>query len=247
MSQTDELTRVKARIKALTEKTVSNGCTEAEAMSAAEMVGRLLERYALSMEEIELREARCVQVEVPLGGRKRRPIDGCVPAIARFCDCKVWLKRDPEGLGYVFFGFETDTGLARYLFAVIDDAIQTELAAFRRRASRGLTGVALRRAGESFQHGMAARVAERLELMHREREASVGAQRATGTALIIAKHKVVEDALAETDIRLVSGRPLVARLNEAFRDGQRAGDRVNLDRPLGADTGGGRGDRRRLA
>ena len=47
MSQTTELVRVKARIRALAEKTVSNGCTEAEAMAAAEMVGRLLERYAL--------------------------------------------------------------------------------------------------------------------------------------------------------------------------------------------------------
>ncbi len=100
MSQTDELSRVKARIKALTDKTVANGCTEAEAMSAAEMVGRLLERYALSMDEIEVRSARCVQVEVHLGSRRRRPIDGCVPAIARFCDCKVWLapagRPDPD-------------------------------------------------------------------------------------------------------------------------------------------------------
>ena len=93
MNQTQELARVKARIKALTEKTVANGCTEAEAMSAAEMVGRLLERYALSMDEIEVREARCVQAEVPMGGQRRRPIDACVPAIARFCDCKVWLAR----------------------------------------------------------------------------------------------------------------------------------------------------------
>ena len=33
--QTTELSRVKARIKALAEKTVSNGCTEADAMAAA--------------------------------------------------------------------------------------------------------------------------------------------------------------------------------------------------------------------
>jgi len=242
LSQTDELARVKARIKALSEKTVSNGCTEAEAMSAAEMVGRLLERYALSMEEIDLRGTRCVQIEIPLGSRRRRPIDGCVTAIARFCDCKVWLSRDPSGLGYVFFGFEPDTGLARYLYTVIDDAIQTELASFRR-SRRGMAGTELRRASESFQHGMAARVAERLEAMHGTREASVGAQRATGTALIIAKHRMVDEALAESEIRLVSGRPLVARLNEAFRDGQRAGDRVNLER-AGGGTGG---ERRRLA
>ncbi len=93
LSQTTELARVKARIKALAEKTVANGCTEAEALSAAEMVGRLLEQYAVSMDEIEVRASRCVQAEVPLGGQRRRPIDGCVPAIARFCDCKVWLAR----------------------------------------------------------------------------------------------------------------------------------------------------------
>ena len=123
MSQTTELTRVKARIKALAEKTVSNGCTEAEAMAAAEMVGRLLERYALSMEEIDIREERCVQVEVPIGGKRRRPIDGCITAIARFCDCKVWVSRDAMMPTYVFFGFDADTALASYLFNIIDRAM----------------------------------------------------------------------------------------------------------------------------
>jgi hypothetical protein len=62
---------VKARIKALTDKTIANGCTEAEAMAAAEMVGRLLERYALSMDAIEIRTARCVQVAVPARPNER--------------------------------------------------------------------------------------------------------------------------------------------------------------------------------
>jgi hypothetical protein len=47
VSQAAELSRVKGRIKALTEKTVANGCTEAKAMAAADTVGRMLERYAL--------------------------------------------------------------------------------------------------------------------------------------------------------------------------------------------------------
>src|ERR1700692_1159032 len=110
------------------------------------------------MYEIELRTARCVQVEVPLGGRRRRPIDGCVPTIARFCDCKVWLARaaapDPEepdvdptrpGSRYVFFGFETDTALAIYLFTVIDRAVATEAAAFRQ-LNPHFRGVRLRHA-----------------------------------------------------------------------------------------------------
>jgi hypothetical protein len=247
LSQTVELARVKVRIKALAEKTVANGCTEAEAMAAAAMVGRLLERYALSMDEIEVRTARCVQAEVPLGGRRRRPIDGCVPAIARLCDCKVWLARaarqDPDGPAgpgsrYVFFGFETDTVLATYLFAVIDRAVRTETAGFRL-ANPRLRAVRLRRAQASFQHGVVARVAARLEDMHRAREATVRAQRASGTALVLAKHRVVEDAFRETDVRLVSLGAVGPRvIASAFREGFAAGDRVNLSRPLPGDAPG---------
>ena len=251
MSQAVELARVKARIKALTDKTVANGCTEAEAMAAAEMVGRLLERYALSMDEIEVRTARCVQAEVPLGGRRRRPIDGCVPAIARFCDCKVWIARaarqDPDdpafdwtspGSRYVFFGFETDTALATYLFAVIDRAALTETAAFRHSNPR-LRAARLRRASASFQHGLIARVAARLESMHRAREAAVRAQRSSGTALILAKHRVVEDAFRETEVRLVRAGGIGPRVvGSAFREGWTAGDRVNLNRPMSGEAPG---------
>jgi hypothetical protein len=82
-------------------------------MAAAEMVGRLLERYALSMQEIDVRQEVCVQIEVPVGGKQRRPIDGCVTAIARFCDCKVWVSRDTGKPNYVFFGFAVCSATGR--------------------------------------------------------------------------------------------------------------------------------------
>jgi hypothetical protein len=232
LSQTTELTRVKARIKALAEKTVSNGCTEAEAMAAAEMVGRLLERYALSMEEIDVREALCVRVEVPIGGRQRRPIDGCVTSIARFCDCKVWISRDGDVPSYVFFGFESDTTLASYLYSLINHAMWTELEAFRATHPQ-LRATRLRSASKSFQQGMAVRIAGRLDHMHQARDVNVAAQRSTGTALMLIKHRVVDDAFRETEIRLVSAGSLTrARVNRAFRHGLVAGDRVNINRPV---------------
>ena len=169
---------------------------------------------------------------MPLGGRRRRPIDGCVPAIARFCDCKVWLARaaapDPlqqvtaaagPGRHYVFFGFETDTALATYLFAVIERAVSTETATFRQLNPR-LQGVRLRRASASFQHGVVARVSDRLDAMHCARDATVREQRSTGTDLIVAKNRVAEEAFGEIDIRLVrmatTGRRVIPA---AFRAG----------------------------
>ncbi len=201
-------------------------------MAAAEMVGRLLERYALSMEEIDVRDARCVEIEVPLGGKQRRPIDGCVPSIARFCDCKVWLARDSGRPCYVFFGFETDAALARYVYEVVDRALRGELQEFRARSPK-LAGLALRRASTAFQHGMVSRVAERLEEMLTERERNVAAQRSNGTALIVVKHQVVEDAFRETGTRLVSETVrFTVRRDAAFREGRAAGNRVNLNRPM---------------
>jgi hypothetical protein len=237
MSQTTELSKVKARIKALTEKTVSNGCTEAEAMAAAEMVGRLLERYALTMEEVDVRAAACVQLAVSIGGQRRRPIDGCVTAIARFCDCKVWLAKSDEGSSYIFFGFEPDTALAGYLFSLIDHAMRNELAAFRAR-QKALKGTSLRAASTSFQQGMTVRLAARLDEMHRARDVSVAAQREAGTALMLVKQTMVEDAFRQTDIKLVTAAQRAKiPLNGAFRHGLEAGDRVNLNRPV---TGRGR-------
>ena len=56
LRQTSELIRGQGTDQSAAEKTVSNGCNEAESMAAAEMVGRLLERYVLSMDEIDVRE-----------------------------------------------------------------------------------------------------------------------------------------------------------------------------------------------
>ncbi len=124
-------------------------------MAAADMVGRLLERYALTMDEMDVRQTPCVEARVPAGGLGRRPIETCLPAIARFCDCKVWLAREPAPPSYVFFGFETDTVLASYLFAVIDRAIRSELDGFPSRRPE-LAGTRLRQASSNFQIGMAA-------------------------------------------------------------------------------------------
>src|SRR3982751_2797802 len=92
-----ELAKVKAKIKALAAKTVEAGCSEHEALHAAEMVGRLLDQYNLSMDEIDIREEVCVLGEVPAGSKRRMPVDGAVVPIARFCDVKTWHAKRPDG------------------------------------------------------------------------------------------------------------------------------------------------------
>ena len=53
------LDKLKLRIQALRAKTIDNGCTEDEALSAAAKVAELLDRYDLSLTDIDIREAPC--------------------------------------------------------------------------------------------------------------------------------------------------------------------------------------------
>jgi hypothetical protein len=91
-------------------------------MAAADMVGRLLERYALSRTRsryapLAASKPRCHLVAAGDG----RSMAACRRS-PRFCDCKVWLARSPapdprqpdfarmqSASRYVFFGFETDS------------------------------------------------------------------------------------------------------------------------------------------
>ena len=133
---------------------------------------------------------------------------------------------------YVFFGMETDAMLGRYLFEVVGMALRTELAGFKAQNLR-LRDVGLRRAGESFQHGMVARIAARLTADKAYREVTVATQRATGQVLMLIKQSLVDEAFGALQTRLVSTRRAARRVvRSAYQDGLQAGDKVNLNRPL---------------
>ena len=91
--------RLKTRIQGLRSKTTDNGCTEAEALLAAAKVAELLDRYDLSLTDVEIRDAPCEQREYETYRKKRIPLDDCVGAIANFCDCRVWREKNQAGEG----------------------------------------------------------------------------------------------------------------------------------------------------
>ena len=81
--------RLKTRIQGLRAKTTDNGCTEAEALSAAAKVAELLDRYDLSLTDVEIRNGQCEQRPYETRRKKRIPLDDCIGNIANFCDCRV--------------------------------------------------------------------------------------------------------------------------------------------------------------
>ena len=120
--------RLRTRIQGLHSKTTDNGCTEAEALLAAAKVAELLDRYDLSLTNVEIRDGQCEQRHYETRRKKRIPLDDCIGAIANFCDCRVWREKSHSGNArYVFFGLRSDIELAHYLTELIDNTVRDEL------------------------------------------------------------------------------------------------------------------------
>src|SRR5260221_6970368 len=110
---TAALEKLKSPIQALRAKTIDNGCTEEEALSAAAKVAELLDRHDLSLTDVEIREEHCERLAYETWRRKRIPLDSCVGAVADICDCRVWREKNPTGeFRYVFFGLRSDVTVA---------------------------------------------------------------------------------------------------------------------------------------
>ena len=197
----DAFDKLRTRIQGLRAKTIDNGCTEGEALAAAEKVAELLDRHDLSLTDIEIREAPCERREYETHRKKRIPLDDCIGAIAEFCDCRVWREKDQAGEGrYVFFGLRADVEVAHYLTEVIDTAVRSELGRYKtspdyqrfRHQERHL-------ANASFALGMVASIADKLMAMKAGRDQ---VNNSTGRGLVVLKAAVVDTELEKLDLKL---------------------------------------------
>ena len=220
-----ELDRLIGRIQALRAKTVDQGCTEAEALAAAEKVAELLDRYGLSLSELDLQRQTCEGAAVETSRKRAGPVDDCVPAIAAFFDCRAWSEKGRGGtLRYVFFGLPADVAAARYLYGLVELAFDTETAAFRAGPTYAAMPSGLRRtATNSFGIGFARGIVAKLHTVRTAREAAL--RGATGRDLVVAKADVVDTEVKRLGLRFRARKGPANRrvLNAAYAEGHEAG------------------------
>jgi hypothetical protein len=222
-SDTAALDRLKTRIQGLRAKTTVNGCTEAEALLAAAKVAELLDRYDLSLSDVDIRDAPCERRAYETGRKKRIPLDDCVGAIANFCDCRVWREKNPEGEArYVFFGLRSDVEVAHYLTELIDRAVRSELGRYKTSAAYLKFRHRDRHiANGSFTLGMVASIADKLTAMKASRDA---VNHSSGRDLVVLKAAVVEAELEKLDLKLRTVRRATRMVSPtAFEAGEAAG------------------------
>jgi hypothetical protein len=227
------LDRLRQRIQALRAKTVANGCTEGEALAAAAKVAELLDRYDLSLADVDVRRSSCEQLVYEVQRNKRIPLDECIGTIAGFCGCRVWREKDRSGVRWVFFGLRADIEAAHCLTEVIDNAVRTELGRYKTTpAYRAFRHQERHLANASFTLGMIGSIADKLVAMKAARDQ---ANRGTGRAVVVLKQSVVDAEIEKLGLalRMVAGpRRLISPL--AYEAGEEASGTLTIDAGRGS-------------
>jgi len=122
-----DLEKVRARLRALKSKTVENGCTQEEAMGAAEKAAELLSRHGIS--EQDLLEEEYSELGMDVG--RRSPLETVWGAIGHFADCKAFWDQRGGKLRFVYFGRESDVLVAEYIHGVMHRACLQAIKEFK--------------------------------------------------------------------------------------------------------------------
>ncbi len=229
----DELERVLGRIQALRSKTVDQGCTEEEALAAAAKVAELLDRYGLSLSEIDFKEQRCSGEGVETDRRRHGPIDECAGTVAVFCDCRTWYEMTPAGtLRHIFFGLPADVAGARCLYVKVEEAFGTETRAFKRSALYDDHHTSQRRsATTSFQAGLGHGICAKFDKLKADR--TTASLKTSGRDLVPIKRDLIEDELSDLGLNLttksVRGNKVLAK---AYHTGRITGESLEWDRAI---------------
>jgi hypothetical protein len=189
------LDRVIQRIRALQAKTQAAGCTEAEALAAAQKAEELLRRYDVELTPEQIGRAECTSALVTTPRKRRDALDACADAVARFCGCRHWLQDEADGrLTHVFFGLHADVAAAETLYDIIAETFTVETATFKAGTTYAETPSGQRaQATKSFRYGLARGISDRLAELEAERGRHT--TQTTGRDLVPVKRQVIDDAL----------------------------------------------------
>ncbi len=213
------------QIQAMQQRTVLNGCTEAEAMTAAKLMAKLMAQYGLAMTDLEIEQQECEQGDIETGRKRAHEIGYCIRAIGNFTDCRVWQTRKPS-FTYSFFGFPEDVKNAHYLYQTIMMAMINASICYKHEAYRDGQKISAAQS-HSFLLGMAKRICQRLKEIKRAQQTETFTT--SGRDLVVVKSRVVEQNFAKLGLRLNRGLGgSGSKDSSAFAAGQRAGDGVGF-------------------
>lgn len=217
-----------AKIRALLSKTIENGCTEAEAMSALSMAQSMMDAYEVTEEDIELKgeTAHVNQSDMRDTHNIRNRI---AVAIASFTETKVW----SSGKAIKFCGLQSDTEFAVWLTDTLAEFVRKELKNYIWGNNlTSLPNAAKRVHINGFVIGCTIRISQRINELVRCKNQSVNS-----TALVVAKQALVQRKMQELGLNLTEARSRGSRMSgDSYAAGKQAGDKASFGRPVGGQS-----------
>ena len=212
-----------ARLRKLRRMTTSRGCTEAEALAAAEKAAQLMREHRLSEAEIELDWQTRKVASTSRSSRSK-----LWSAIGRCTNSAPLVIREADGPMLLFVGGEPGPEIAHYLREVTERAVDRALREFKREKFYRMrrTPATRRHAAAEFSDAMIVRLCVRLLETFAEERSEIAFN-----AALAARDGQYSDSQA------VARREVKSRYSEARWMGDKAGKKVALSR--GVNEAGG--------
>ncbi len=215
------------KVRAILAKTMSNGCTEDEAMAALAKARELMATYEIDESELKAEDQEKARIyKSGLSDPYEIKCGLCNP-VGRFTRCKGY-NEIKERQGICFCGLESDVIFAEWLLATLQRFIMRALRNYQGNRSKFHLPNS-NHTSTSFVIGCTARIAERLrELTPVE---------PIGKGLVVSRNALIDAELARNGIELFKANRSSRNINiHAANAGSKAGNDARFNRPVG--TGG---------
>lgn len=233
MIDNDEKKRIINLIAKLKVRTTANGCTEAEAIQAAEKLHSLLTEYNLTLEEADVAGAKMMQLDIDTEG-ERSVIEDVIMAIAYYTDTKIWRRLDVKmtrgkykqiTAGYTIIGVEEDVMVCEYIWDLLAVCFRREIYAFKANTINPT-----RAEVNGFKWGLASRINSRLYEMKKKTEEE-NSQNVYGLVLR-SKALRIQNKLKEMGVNLSSDSKARKETIDmkSYRQGEEAANKIMLSK-----------------
>jgi hypothetical protein len=213
------------KIQLLKNKTTDNGCSEAEALTATQMISKLLMDYDLSMSDVEAKSQEFISDIIELDGQIKKPIHDLVYSIGVFTDTKPWFKKANNKFVYTFFGAKKDVEFANYLFSLLSNSMDFEYKKYQKTTEYKLIGGRIARS--NFFKGMVSRLSQRLLEMKKSNDKDLK----EAGLILYNKMGLVNEQFTKLNLRLGKSKTTRTKISDydAYLSGGRAANNVSIN------------------
>jgi hypothetical protein len=227
------------KLKAFSERTVENGCTESEAIAAAKAMQSLQNKYNLTLTELDIELTEYVNERMSLGKKVRHPVLLSLHGLQMFCEVRIVGKTG----GIAIVGQQHKVDNAVYLISTMMSAMELEFLNYKNTweydEEVNYNGMHPRRVRSNFMNSMGYRLSARLLSMYNESRNNtevMANKSSSGTALVVLADNALEAEYRRQYPNLRSIGRRSTGSGSASDAGRAAANRVGLNK--GVRSGG---------